>query len=359
MSAGGQLWVNGLCVEADSLASWRRGRSGIEAELADFLERWFDAPPTMELHTSGSTGKPKTILATKEAMRRSAELTLAAFGLQRGARVLLALPLRYIAGQMMVVRALVGGLQLLLREPSSLLPAEEEVAFAPLVPMQFYRTLQEPDGLERLNRVHTLLLGGGFADLPERAAGLRSRVFASYGMTETLSHIALRPLNGPEADAWYRPLPGVRVGRDAQGCLTVAAAHLGGSELVTHDVAELAPDGRFRILGRRDAVINSGGIKIQAEEVEQTLRATTGLACIAVPAPHPFLGQCVALLWEGSPADEARLLAAAAQLPRYQRPKLLHRLNALPRTATGKPARAEAARLMQREHGATSPFGAR
>ena len=348
MSAREQLWVNGQCVESDSLTSWRRGRNGIEAELADFLERWFDDSPTMELHTSGSTGRPKTILATKESMRRSAELTLAAFGLQRGARVLLVLPLRYIAGQMMVVRALVGGLQLLLREPSSLLPAEEEeLAFAPLVPMQLYRTLQEPDGLERLNRVHTLLLGGGFAELPERAVGLRSRLFASYGMTETLSHIALRRLNGPEADAWYHPLPGVRVGLDAQGCLTVAAAHLGGGELVTHDVAELAPDGRFRILGRRDAVINSGGIKIQAEEVEQAIRALTGLACIAVPAPHPLLGQCVALLWEGAPDDEARLLAATAQLPRYQRPRLLRRTDALPRTTSGKPARAEAARLMQ------------
>ncbi|MGN0836147.1 MAG: AMP-binding protein [Akkermansia sp.] len=346
MSAGEHLWVNGELVGADSLASRRRGCSGIEAELADFLARWFDDSPTMELHTSGSTGAPKCIRAPKEAMRRSAELTLAAFGLQRGARVLLALPLRYIAGQMMVVRALVGGLQLLLREPSSLLPEEEDVAFAPLVPMQFYRTLQEPDGLERLNRVHTLLLGGGFAELPERAAGLRSRLFASYGMTETLSHIALRRLNGPEADAWYRPLPGVRVGLDAQGCLTVAAAHLGGGELVTHDVAELAPDGRFRILGRRDAVINSGGVKIQAEEVEQALTAATGLACVAVPAPHPLLGQCVALLWEGSPADEARLRAAAAQLPRYHQPKILHRTDALPRTATGKPARAEAARLL-------------
>lgn len=337
--------VDGCTITPASLTSWRTGRTGILAELADFLADWWSDSPTMALQTSGSTGKPKLIHATKAAMRASAAATCRAFGLQAGDSALLCLPLRYIAGQMMVVRALVGGLRLITTEPAStpLAGIAEEISFAPLVPMQVASTLALPDGAAQLSRVRILLLGGGFVDpaLEEQLQELPCRVFTSYGMTETLSHIALRPANGPERSAFYTPLPGVGIALSPLGTLQISVSHLGIESLRTNDLAEIAPDGSFRILGRVDAVINSGGVKIQAEEVEQELHRLTGLQVLALPQPHPVLGQCIALLWEGPADAETALLAACDSLPRYHRPHLTRRVT-LPRTASGKIARAEA-----------------
>ncbi len=301
----------------------------------------------MELQTSGSTGTPAVLHARKEAMRASAAMSCRAFGLRGGELALLALPLRYIAGKMMLVRALVAGLRLALVEPCGDPLAAPEMEgrvldFAPLVPLQAARALATPEGAARLGRVRTLLLGGGFVDpqLEEALQALPCRAFASYGMTETLSHIALRRLNGAERSARYSPLPGVELALSATGALCLRVPQLGIEHLETNDLAELAEDGSFTILGRRDAVINSGGIKIQAEELERRLLAATGLTLIAVPFPHAELGQCVALLWEGEAAAEPALRAAFDALPRYQRPRVLRHVEALPRTPTGKLARA-------------------
>ncbi len=335
--------------QADSAtrAAWRR-EGGIPAELAAFLDEWDSPCPTMELHTSGSTGTPTVLHATKAAMRASAEMSCRAFGLQKGDTALLCLPLRYIAGKMMVVRALVAGLRLAVVEPCADPLAAPELAnvvpdFAPLVPMQAIRCLANKGGAARLARVRTLLLGGGFVE-PSLEAALQElpacRAYASYGMTETLSHIALRRLNGESRSPFYTPLPGVGVALSAAGTLCIRAPHLGIEHLETNDLADLRADGSFAILGRRDAVINSGGVKIQAEEVERHLHAATGLTLVVVPRAHAELGECVALLWEGAEEKTDALLAACATLPRYHRPKLMQRVEPLPRTATGKIARA-------------------
>ncbi len=331
--------------DAQTRTLWRMG-GGLLAELADFLDEW-DAPsPTMELRTSGSTGAPSVIQASKDALRASAAMSCRAFGLATGQCALLCLPLRYIAGKMMVLRALHAGMRLAVVEPDSdpltHLPHGLRLDFAPLVPLQAARALARPDGTAQLGSIGTLLLGGGFIPpaLEEALAALPCRAFASYGMTETFSHIALRRLNGTEHSEHYHPLPGVRVALSPIGTLCITAPMLGIEALETHDLAEVSSDGSFRILGRRDAVICSGGLKIQAEEVERTLHAATGLTLIAVPRTHPTLGDCVALLWEGSAADEARLRAACAELPRHHRPRLVLHSTPLPRTATGKLARA-------------------
>ncbi len=343
--------------DSSTRASWR-GRGGLWAELADFLDEW-DAPsPFMELRTSGSTGSPTVLQAPKSAMRASAGMSCHAFGLHEGDTALLCLPLRYIAGKMMVVRALVAGLRLAVVEPCAdplSCPALQEALeregcrldFAPLVPMQAIRGLEGAGGAERLARVRTLLLGGGFIP-PKLEEALQHRpscrAYASYGMTETLSHIALRRLNGSERQSFYTPLPGVEVSISPGGTLCIRAPRLGIEHLETNDLAQPAPGGGFTILGRRDAVINSGGIKIQAEELEQRLHAATGLTLIAVPRTHAELGDCVALLWEGAAenaeGDARRLRAACEALPRYHRPRLVQRVEQLPRTDTGKIARA-------------------
>ncbi len=343
--------------DAAERAAWR-ARGGLAGELADFLDDWDSPSPTMELRTSGSTGAPSVLRASKAAMRASAEASCQAFGLEEGDTALLCLPLRYIAGKMMVARALVKGLRLAVVDPSST-PFEApelegvRIDFAPLVPLQAVRTLARPGGAQKLGSVGALLLGGGFIDasLEEALQSLPCRAFASYGMTETLSHVALRRLNGPERSSLYTPLPGVSLALTEEGALCITAPALGIHGLVTHDLAEMEADGRFRVLGRSDAVINSGGVKIQAEELERALCAATGLELVAVPHPHPEYGSCVALLWEGSEEAWPRLRAACAALPRYHRPRLVRHVDALPRTSTGKIARAAC-----REIGEASPL---
>ena len=343
--------VDGCTITPASLPEWRQGRTGIQADLADFLEQWWSDFPTMPLHTSGSTGKPRLLDATKAAMTASAAATCQAFNLLPGSTALLCLPLRYIAGQMMVVRALVGGLNLIVTEPSStpLNKLECNIDFAPLVPMQVTSTLNQPGGEASLARIRTLLLGGGFVDttLESRLQALPCQVYTSYGMTETLSHIALRATNGPQRSEMYTPLPGVHLSLSPAGTLQISVPYLGINTLTTNDLAEIAPDGRFRILGRVDAVINSGGVKIQAEDIERALYNQTGLQVVALPLPHPALGQCVALLWEGEALQESALRAACATLPRFHQPKHLQHV-ILPRTESGKIARARAAALLSK-----------
>ncbi|MBQ6941287.1 MAG: AMP-binding protein [Akkermansia sp.] len=340
--------IDGCAITPANLPMQRRG-GALSPELADFLSEWWGDSPTMALLTSGSTGAPKRMQATRAAMAASAAATCRFFGLKPGDSALLCLPLRYIAGKMMVVRALVGGLNLVTAEPCStpLAALTQAVDFAPLVPMQVASTLALPDGAEQLARVRTLLLGGGFIDpaLAEKLQDAAPRVFASYGMTETLSHIALRAVNGPQRSEWYTPLPGVEISLTPAGTLQISVPWLGIEKLCTHDLAEMAPDGTFRILGRVDAVINSGGVKIQAEEIERELHRLTGLAVLALPLPHPRLGQCVALLWEGPAEAESALCEACANLPRYHKPHFIHRAP-LPRTESGKPARALALNLL-------------
>ncbi len=350
MSLPTQICINGETITPQNLAQWKQGKSGILADVADFLEEWYAPQATMPLHTSGSTGKPTCIQAAKPAMVASAELSCRVLGLYHGNTALLCLPMQYIAGKMMVVRALVAGLSLRVTEPSTtpLDALDEDLDFAAMVPLQVSRTLAHEQGITSLGRIRTLLLGGGFIDpaLEETLQTLPCHIYASYGMTETLSHIALRRVNGPAASDTYTPLPGVSVRTDDEGVLTLSAQHLGITELKTNDVAEIRENGQFLILGRRDAVINSGGIKIQAEELENRLHAAVrDITVVALAAPHPELGECVALLWEGQPAAEAELLQACDTLPRHHRPHHLLRVE-LPRTESGKPARAVCRELL-------------
>ena len=175
-------------------------------------------------------------------------------------------------------------------------------------------------------------------------------------MTETLSHIALRRLNGPEASEWYTPFEGVRVSLSEEGCLVIDAPAVHEGLLVTNDIAELEhslpserADGesapRFRILGRKDNVICSGGIKIQIEEVERLLRPHLSVPFLITKAPDERLGEQVVLLTES--AETAEILTLCREhLPKYWVPRWIQTVAHIPLTETGKPARHEAERLV-------------
>ena len=293
----------------------------ITDDLQAFLAGWHSASPFWEVQTSGSTGTPKRLTVRKEQMVNSARLTCEYLGLREGDKALLCMPLRYIAGQMMVVRSLVAGLELVVREPSGhpMADVDGPVRFAAMVPMQVYNTLQVEQERERLCQTDILIIGGGAIDreLELQIQALPIRAYSTYGMTETLSHIALRRLNGPDASPYYTPFPSVALSLSDEGTLVIEAPLVADGKLVTNDVAELLPDGRFRILGRKDNIINSGGIKIQAEEVEEALRPLIGTGFAITSVADAKFGEAVVLLL----ADTAKRNCASRALTPLRKPR--------------------------------------
>ena len=328
-------------------------------DLEAFLAEWHNDSPTVLVHTSGSTGKPKPMLVEKRRMEASARITCRFLGLHEGDTALLCMPLDYIAGKMMVVRALTCGLQLVSVPPSShplstahlsILPSRLD--FAAMVPLQVWNSLQVPEERHRLMHIRHLIIGGGAIDqaLASQLADFPHQVWSTYGMTETLSHIALRRLNGPEASDWYTPFDGVALSLTDEGCLVINAPAVHEGPLVTNDIAELSPPAtadsprRFRILGRKDNVVCSGGIKIQIEEVERLLRPHLHIPYMITKAPDEKLGEQVVLLTESKTVGDV-LALCRLHLPKYWVPRRILSVDRLPLTETGKPARHEAERM--------------
>ena len=313
-----------------------RESSGFLMDLYLFLKDWFDDSPTIQVHTSGSTGQPKTLTVQKERMLQSARITCEFLRLQQGDKTLLCMPLQYIAGKMLVVRALVAGLDLILRTPSGHPLADGEgtpLRFAAMIPLQVYNTLRVKEERERLERMDILIIGGGAIDtaLEEEIRQMPNTVYSTYGMTETLSHVALRRLNGPEASAYYTPFPSVKISLSPEDTLIIDAPLVCEERLETNDIARIQPNGSFMILGRKDNIINSGGIKIQIEEVEKRLRPHLAGPFAITSVPDAKFGEAVVLLATAHcPASVEELL------PKYQRPKRVLRVEAIPLTGSGK-----------------------
>jgi len=325
--------------------------------LEEFIEEWNNSCGTVAVHTSGSTGKPKKLLVEKERMAASARITCSFLGLKRGDTALLCMPLDYIAGKMMVVRSAVWGLRLVSVEPSGHplkdLTAREglDISFAAMVPMQVYNTLQVPEEREKLRGIKHLIIGGGAVDeeLAESLSDFPNAVWSTYGMTETLSHIALRRINGHDASCWYTPLEGVEVKVNDESCLVIYAPRVCKDTLVTNDIAEMADDGRrFRILGRRDNTICSGGIKIQMEELEERLRPYMRFPFIITKKKDSKFGETVVMLVEGDSLSEAEEICGRV-LDKHKRPHIYIKVEKLPLTETGKPARMEAMLIAGRQ----------
>ena len=316
-------------------------------DLEEFLAEWHNDSPTVLVHTSGSTGKPKPMLVEKRRMEASARITCGFLGLKSGDSALLCMSLDYIAGKMMVVRALSFGLRLIVVKPSGnpLGTVAEPVDFAAMVPMQVYNSLQVPEERKKLMAIKHLIIGGGAIDdaFASELAGFPNHVWSTYGMTETLSHIALRRLNGPEACEWYTPFEGVSLSQTNEGCLVIDAPAVHDGPLVTNDIVEISDKG-FRVLGRKDNVICSGGIKIQIEEVERLLRAHVSSPFMITKRADKKFGEQVVMLTESMDMDLMRDVCRQV-LPKYWQPRGYLHVDALPMTETGKPARKEAERL--------------
>ncbi|MBF1404090.1 MAG: AMP-binding protein [Prevotella histicola] len=332
--------------------------------LQEFLSEWNNDSPLLRVHTSGSTGKPKPIWVEKQRMLNSARITCDFLGLQKHDTALLCMPLDYIAGKMVVVRTLERGMQLLSVKPSGhplsseslqqLENPERPITFAAMVPLQVYNSLQIPEERKRLMQIKHLIIGGGAIDekLSEELKNFPNAVWSTYGMTETLSHIALRRLNGPQATEWYTPFEGIEVCLNHEKCLTIHAPAVCNQTLITNDIAELQTFKtdeneafvRFRIIGRKDNVIDSGGVKIQIEEVERTLKPhLTGDFAITSITDEKF-GEAVVLLTTLTDITIVDTICKKI-LPKFWQPRHIFHTDNIPQTETGKPARANIRQL--------------
>lgn len=340
----------------------------------EFISEWNDDAQTIHVQTSGSTGAPKKMNVRKDRMIESAKMTCDFLGLQSGDTALLCMNLDYIGAKMMVVRSLVRQLHLIQVAPSGhpLAKVDVPITFAAMVPLQVYNSLQVPEEWEKLRQIKHLIIGGGAIDdlLAAQLHDFPHAVWSTYGMTETLSHIALRRLNGLESSSWYTPLQGIKVSTNADDCLVIDAPMLCDSPIVTNDIAEIratsTSEGQnalaFRIIGRRDNVINSGGVKIQMEELERLIRPFLTMPYMVTKRKSEKFGEIVVLMVEREGDDEGATVEEKSELPilqaihrllhralpRYWEPRLYLSVDRIPMTETGKPNRALAQQMAEK-----------
>jgi O-succinylbenzoic acid--CoA ligase len=302
-----------------------------ERKAVEFCIQWLNDKSTFEITTSGSTGLPKPITIRRQAMIASAEATANALGLLPGMTSLVCLDTSFIAGMMMLVRCLNTGMNMIVEEPSAN-PlkglGDTEVDFAALVPYQVVTILQSPER-SRLAAIGTIILGGAAVspELRQQVSDLPGGCYATFGMTETLSHIALQKLNGLSKQETFHTLDGIKISVDARGCLVIDANYL-DEVVVTNDLVELVNAKEFKWLGRYDNIINSGGVKVIPEKIEGVVanwmaaRRYSNRFFVA-GVGHSQLGEQVVLFMEGTlpKEDEHALLnSLRTALGKYELP---------------------------------------
>jgi O-succinylbenzoic acid--CoA ligase len=262
-----------------------------EKFMGDFLMDWLDASDSIYLHTSGTTTTPKKMLFKKQSLVNSALGTGDFFNISVGDTALHCLPANFIAGKMMMIRAMILGLSLDLVSPARnpFHRNTKSYDFVAMTPMQAFHSLNN------MNQVKKLIVGGAYVSVSLQNELIKRRVdaFETYGMTETLSHIAVRSMYDPSSE--FNCLPNITIGQDSRGCLIVNAPKIWVENLITNDEVELLDTSRFRLIGRVDHVINSGGIKIHPEQVERKLSELLSLHYFIGSIPDEELGQKVIL----------------------------------------------------------------
>lgn len=298
--------------------SWRNA-------IYHFLQNWFDDADFILAQTSGSTGKPKSIQLPKQSMLNSARMTNQFFDLDAESVGLLCLPASYIAGKMMLVRAMVGGFNLITIAPSAN-PFENlhtSIDFTAITPYQLFHSAES---LRKVS-VRKIIVGGSpvTSKLEQLSENIPSELYETYGMTETCSHIALRQFNGKSKSDCFTILEGVSIRQDERECLAIKAPHLLKEEIQTNDVVELIGKDSFRWLGRADSAINSGGIKIHPEQVEKKLEGIIPSSYFISSIPDDVLENKVVLVIESADytsQQEAELNVQLQKLlTKYEIPK--------------------------------------
>ncbi len=326
-----QFKLNGFHLSEDDLSriaySFIKEGEPYERAVGDFLLDWFDQRNYIEMQTSGTTGAPKLIKVDKQAMVHSALATGEFFDLPPGIKVLHCLPTQFVAGKMMLVRAFILGWDMDLVAPTSTpLRSDAQYDFAAMVP------LQAQHSLEKLHQVKKVILGGAKVSqsLSDQLAVLPTKIYETYGMTETITHIAAKRI-GEEA---FTVLPNVRISEDSRHCLVIDPYVLCDEPVVTNDVVRVLDDTHFIWLGRHDNVINSGGVKLFPEQIEEKLSSKIQQRFFVKGLPDDNLGEKLVLVIEGEPftVDEA----VFKKLSKFEKPKEILFVPKFAETVSGK-----------------------
>jgi len=322
-----------------------------------FLESWFSNTETIAVKSSGSTGKPKTILLQKKQMINSALVTGKYFDLQEDTTALLCLPIAYIAAKMMLIRAIVLGWHIDVIESNSnpLKDIHKTYDFSAMVPLQLDNSLSKIDIIKKI------IVGGGVVSnsLQGRLQTISSQVFATYGMTETITHIAVKRLNNfglssslsMQEKSFYQILPNITIYKDERNCLVIKAPKISKEIIFTNDVVNLISDVQFEWVGRFDNVINSGGIKLHPEKIEEKLSKIIFNRFFVAGIPDEKLGEKLVLIiennnFENDNSNEInksifQKIKLMQSLSKFEIPKKIYFLNEFVETKTGKIQRIE------------------
>jgi O-succinylbenzoic acid--CoA ligase len=319
-----------------------------EAAIGKFILEWLDGNDFITVKTSGSTGTPKNIPLQKEHVFNSAEATVTYFDLKENTKALLCLPSEYIAGKMMLVRAMTAGwdLHTVAPDKNPLENIDGEFDFTAMVPYQVFHSLVD------LHKVKKLIIGGGAVPwkLEKELQKCKTHIFATYGMTETISHIAVRPLNGKEKSTIFSALPKVNFLQTENDCLQIQAPEISEEIVVTNDVVELVSPTSFKFLGRIDNVINTGGVKVHPETVEEKLSLHINQSFFIASEKDEALGERVILIIESKKQWQLEDYSEAFEaLSTYEKPKKIYSLPQFIYTETGKIKRVEVLKNIIRE----------
>ncbi|MEL0643094.1 AMP-binding protein [Olleya sp. Ti.3.14] len=314
-----------------------------EQEIGDFLSHWLDNNNFILVKTSGSTGQPKTIKLQKQAMVNSAIATGDFFNLQPGNSALLCLPATYIAGKMMLVRAIVLGLEIDSVQPttSPIFDPEKHYDFVAMIPAQAEKTLH------RLSNIKTLIIGGAPLSNPLRLKleTLKTNVFETYGMTETITHIALKQLKS-DGSQYFNILPNITISQNEKACLVIDAPLLTKDQIVTNDVVKLHSKTTFEWLGRADHVINSGGVKLFPEQIEAKLQSKIKSRFFITSEDDKTFGSVVILIIEAE--NKSLDTHVFSSLTPIETPKSVYAIPAFAETSSGKVNRNETLKLLKK-----------
>jgi O-succinylbenzoic acid--CoA ligase len=329
--------LNGFHLDRDDLCriaySYIKEGEAYEKPVGMFILDWFDQNDYVEMTTSGTTGAPKKIKVDKQAMVNSALSTGNFFDLQPGNRVLHCLPAQYVAGKMMLVRGFILGLDIDFVEPTStpLERNDQSYDFGAMVPLQVQHSL------EKLPKIKKLIIGGAkvSSSLTNELLEIPTEIYETYGMTETITHIAAKKV-GEEA---FKTLPNVTVSEDERHCLVITAPNILFEPIVTNDVVKILNDQEFIWMGRIDNVINSGGVKLFPEQIEEKLSHKINRRFFVASQESPELGEKLVLAVEGDPyvIDDQ----AFGDLGKYEKPKVVLFIPKFLETPTGKVLRKE------------------
>ena len=321
--------------------------SEFEKKVLDFVEDWFSDTKTVKVQTSGSTGIPKIFEIEKERMLYSAKMTCDILRLEKGDSALLCLPIEYISGKMMVVRAIERKLILWVKTPSSkpLEDLTEEIDFCAMSP------LQVENSLDKIHLIKNIIIGGAAVSeslktkikesLKNQKPKTINQIYETYGMSETLSHIALKEIY-PHAEDYFKVLNDVEISLYERQCLQIFAPQLNPDILKTNDLVELNNEKEFRFLGRIDNVINSAGLKIYPEELENLVKKEILNDVVFLGIEDEMLGQRLVVVIEGEQTEVLQHQLSTIIYPsKNHHPKEIIFLEKFPRIPNGKLDRKE------------------